>query len=156
MPDCAPVVKFLIPYKHYKTSGARHAFGSNSSGLFALAQQIAGGPSRAAGLGPCFWETSRGSDIWSTVLGLLRLRPTFQEPRQTGQFSLLSVHGPRAGVKSWGGGFIRREFCRAAELRIADHAAGPTPRGTMSRGIDAFRYCLGVRWLVTSRNRLCL
>ena len=40
-----------------KTSGARHAFGSNSSGLFALAQQIAGGPSRAAGLGPCFWET---------------------------------------------------------------------------------------------------
>jgi len=47
-------------------------------------------------------------------------------------------------------------FCRAAELRIADHAAGPTPRGTMSEGIDAFRYCLGVRWLVTGRNRLCL
>ena len=39
-----------------KTSGARHAFESNSSGLFALAQQIAGGPSRAAGLGPCFWK----------------------------------------------------------------------------------------------------
>ena len=37
-----------------KTSGARDAFGGNSSGLFALAQQIAGGPSRAAGLGPCF------------------------------------------------------------------------------------------------------
>ena len=34
-----------------KTSGARHAFGSNSSDLFVLAQQIAGGPSRAAGLG---------------------------------------------------------------------------------------------------------
>ena len=30
--------------------GARHAFGSNSSGLFALNQQIVGGPSRAAGL----------------------------------------------------------------------------------------------------------
>ena len=36
------------------------AFGSNSSGLFALAQQIAGGPSRAAGLGPCFWKTFCG------------------------------------------------------------------------------------------------
>ena len=61
----------------------------------------------------------------------------------------------RAG-KSWGGRFIGRGFCWAAELRIADHAAGPTPRGTMSEGIDAFRYCLGVRWLVTGRNRLCL
>ena len=60
------------------------------------------------------------------------------------------------GLKSWGGGFIGMGFCRAAELRIADHAAGPTPRGTMSEGIDAFRYCLGVRWLVTGRNRLCL
>ncbi|MDA9009927.1 hypothetical protein N9J35_01440, partial [bacterium] len=43
-----------------KTSGARHAFGSNSSGLFALTQQIAGGPSWAAGLGPCFWKTFFG------------------------------------------------------------------------------------------------
>ena len=34
-----------------KTSGARHAFGSDSSGFFALNQQIAGGLSRAAGLG---------------------------------------------------------------------------------------------------------
>jgi len=40
-----------------KTSGARHAFGSNSSGLFELDQHIVGGPSRAAGLGPCFWKT---------------------------------------------------------------------------------------------------
>ena len=43
-----------------KTSGARRAFGSNSSGLFALAQQIAGGPSWAAGLGPYFWKTFFG------------------------------------------------------------------------------------------------
>ena len=43
-----------------KTSGARDAFGSNSSGFFALAQQIVGGPSRAAGLGPCFWKTFCG------------------------------------------------------------------------------------------------
>ena len=40
-----------------KTSGARHAFGSNSSGWFALDLPIAGGPSRAEGLGPCFWKT---------------------------------------------------------------------------------------------------
>ncbi len=40
-----------------KTSVARHAFGSNSFGLFALDQQIVGGPARAAGLGPCFWKT---------------------------------------------------------------------------------------------------
>lgn len=33
-----------------KISVARHAFGSNSSGLFALDQQIAGGPSQALGL----------------------------------------------------------------------------------------------------------
>ena len=43
-----------------KTSGARHIFRSNSSGLFALAQQIVGGPSRTADLGPCFWETFCG------------------------------------------------------------------------------------------------
>tara|TARA_B100000768_G_scaffold153806_1_gene150183 strand:+ start:490 stop:834 length:345 start_codon:yes stop_codon:yes gene_type:complete len=43
--------------KAKKTSGARHAFVSNSSGLFAIDQQIVGGASRAAGLGPCFWET---------------------------------------------------------------------------------------------------
>ena len=42
----------MLPAK--KTSGARHAFGSDSSGLFALNQQIAGGPSRAAGLGHVF------------------------------------------------------------------------------------------------------
>ena len=46
-----------------KTSGARHAFGNNSSGLFALARQIAGGLSRAAGLGPCFWKTFCGEKI---------------------------------------------------------------------------------------------
>ena len=40
-----------------KTSGARDAFGSNSSGLYALAQQIMGGPPGAEGLGPCFWKT---------------------------------------------------------------------------------------------------
>ena len=40
-----------------KNLRARHAFGSNSSGLFAIDQQIAGGPSRAVGLGPCFWKT---------------------------------------------------------------------------------------------------
>ena len=50
----------VVNLKLKKTSGARHAFGSNSSGLFALAQQIAGGPSRAAGLGPCFWKTFCG------------------------------------------------------------------------------------------------
>ena len=43
-----------------KNLRGRRAFGSNSSGLFALAQQIAGGPSRAAGLGPCFWKTFCG------------------------------------------------------------------------------------------------
>ena len=46
-----------------KTSGARHAFGSNSSGLFELDQHIVGGPSRAAGLGPCFWKTFCDPDI---------------------------------------------------------------------------------------------
>jgi hypothetical protein len=46
-----------------KTSGARHAFGSNSSGWFAIDQQIVGGPSRAAGLGPCFWKTFCDPDI---------------------------------------------------------------------------------------------
>ena len=30
--------------------------------------------------------------------GLLRPTPTLHEPRHTGQFSLLSVHGPRAGA----------------------------------------------------------
>ena len=50
----------VVNLKLKKTSGARHAFGSNSSGLFARAQQIAGGPSRAAGLGPCFWKTFCG------------------------------------------------------------------------------------------------
>ena len=46
-----------------KTSGARHAFGSNSSGLFAIDQQIAGRPTRAAGLGPCFLGTVSNSEI---------------------------------------------------------------------------------------------
>ena len=47
---------YLLPAK--KTSGARYAFGNNSSGLFALTQQIVGGPSRAAGRGP--WGFSVG------------------------------------------------------------------------------------------------
>jgi hypothetical protein len=38
-----------------KTSGARHAFGSNSSGLFAPDQQIACGPSRAMFLENVLW-----------------------------------------------------------------------------------------------------
>ena len=37
-----------------KTSGARHAFESNSSGLFALAQQIVGGPRGPRALGRVF------------------------------------------------------------------------------------------------------
>ena len=71
-------------------------------------------------------------------------------PLQAGARS--TGRGLRVGVAdSFEGGFVW-----GAGLRIADPAAGPTPRGTMSRGIDAFRYCLGVRWLVTGRNRLCL
>ena len=34
--------------------------------------------------------------------GLLRPTPTLHEPRHTGQFSLLSVHGPRAGALELG------------------------------------------------------
>jgi len=44
LPYHAPTAVMLIRCQLKKTSGARHAFGSNSSGLFALAQQIVGGP----------------------------------------------------------------------------------------------------------------
>ena len=41
-----------------KTSGARAAIGDVRSSLSGFGRQIAGGASRTAGLGPCFWETA--------------------------------------------------------------------------------------------------
>ena len=49
---------------------------------------------------------------WTTVRGLLRLTSTPQQPRHTVQpppSSGCTVHAQ--GLKSWGGGFIGREFC---------------------------------------------
>ena len=66
---------YTIQGPREKTSGARHAFGSNSSDLFVLAQQIAGGPSRAAGLGPCFWETVFVWSLQRRIRGLVIFRP---------------------------------------------------------------------------------
>ena len=43
--------------------------------------------------------------------------------------------GPCVAAMELGCRFIGIGFYRAAELRIADHAAGPTPRGTMSGGL---------------------
>jgi len=50
--------------RHKKTSGARAAIGDVRSSLSGFGRQIAGGASRTAGLGPCFWETARGSGVW--------------------------------------------------------------------------------------------
>ena len=96
-----------------KTLGARATICGGRSALAEFCQLKEGWASRTAGLRPCFWMTSRGSDIWSTVLGLLRPTPTLQEPRQTGQppSSRCTVHAQ--GVKSWGDRFIRVEFCVA-------------------------------------------
>ena len=58
---------YLLPAK--KTSGARYAFGNNSSGLFALTQQIVGGPSRAAGLGALVLG------LWMHSTGILKRIP---------------------------------------------------------------------------------
>jgi hypothetical protein len=88
--------------------------------------------------------------------GLLRPTPSLQELRQIAQPLFMLGHGPSSGATELGWWIHWNKFYWAAELRIADPAAGPTPRGAMSQGIDAFRYCLGVRWLVTGRNRLCL
>jgi hypothetical protein len=48
-----------IRYK--KTSGARAAIGDVRSGLLGFGRLNAGGASRTAGLGPCFWLTSDGA-----------------------------------------------------------------------------------------------
>ena len=59
-----------------KTLGARAVIGDVRSGLFGFARQIVGWASLTAGLGLGFWETFRGSEVWSTILGLLRPTPS--------------------------------------------------------------------------------
>ena len=47
-----------------ETAGARAAIGDVRSGLLGFVRQIAGGASRAAGLGLGFWLTSDGAEVW--------------------------------------------------------------------------------------------
>ena len=49
--------------RHKETAGARAAIDDVRSDLLGFARQIAGGASRTAGLGPCFWETSDGAEL---------------------------------------------------------------------------------------------
>ena len=51
------------PRSVIKNSGARAAIGDGRSGLLAFCRLALGGPSLTAGLGPCFWETFRGSGV---------------------------------------------------------------------------------------------
>ena len=46
--------------RHNEAAGARAAIVDVRSGLMAFFRLALGGPSRTAGLGPCFWITAHG------------------------------------------------------------------------------------------------
>jgi hypothetical protein len=119
-----------------KTSGARALIGDVRSGFLGLGRQIVGGPSRTAGLGPCFWETFRGSGVWTT--NRLHFSQT-HAPRATANrpvpFKRGTVHAQ--GVKSWGGSFIwNGVLFGAAEPWIAYAAAVPKREVLCCRSAD--------------------
>jgi hypothetical protein len=47
-----------------ETAGARAAIRGDRPKFMEFGWQIAGGASRTAGLGACFWLTSRGEEVW--------------------------------------------------------------------------------------------
>ena len=53
--------------RHKETAGACAAIGDVRSELMTFCRLALGGPSRTAGLGPCFWVTARGSGVWMNI-----------------------------------------------------------------------------------------